>query len=264
MDTIYHYTSLKGFNGILNSNSVWLSNSMKTNDYKEIKCIIDVLHSLFPEENFLIHKFDELYNKWINSFFRPHICCFSYRGDQLSQWRSYADDGQGISIGFNKNYFSAIKDLDDNRDFIIEDVVYGFGQQKDMLKELINSKIKLIDILETPSNSFTAIVVASAILGLGMKFKHYSFSEENEVRLIHGHGKVAAEPDIFEYRFTNNDIISYVEIPTNLSLDNVFPINEIIIGPKCKVSIEEIKSFLLYKNYNPLNVKVKKSVATYR
>lgn len=30
-----------------------------------------------------------------------YICCFSKEGDILSQWRAYANDGRGISIGFN-------------------------------------------------------------------------------------------------------------------------------------------------------------------
>lgn len=30
-----------------------------------------------------------------------YICCFSADGDILSQWRAYANDGKGVSIGFN-------------------------------------------------------------------------------------------------------------------------------------------------------------------
>ena len=39
---------------------------------------------------------------------KRYICCFSGDGDLLSQWRAYADDGKGISIGFKK---SKIKDF---------------------------------------------------------------------------------------------------------------------------------------------------------
>ena len=34
---------------------------------------------------------------------KRYICCFSGDGDLLSQWRAYADDGKGISIGFKKS-----------------------------------------------------------------------------------------------------------------------------------------------------------------
>ena len=34
----------------------------------------------------------------------PLIGCFSKNGDLLSQWRAYAEDGKGFSIGFDSNY----------------------------------------------------------------------------------------------------------------------------------------------------------------
>ena len=34
---------------------------------------------------------------------KRYILCFSGDGDLLSQWRAYADDGKGISIGFKKS-----------------------------------------------------------------------------------------------------------------------------------------------------------------
>lgn len=34
----------------------------------------------------------------------PLISCFSKNGDLLSQWRAYAEDGKGFSIGFDSNY----------------------------------------------------------------------------------------------------------------------------------------------------------------
>ncbi|HEY8660108.1 MAG TPA: DUF2971 domain-containing protein [Hanamia sp.] len=34
----------------------------------------------------------------------PLIGCFSKNGDLLSQWRAYAEDDKGFSIGFDSNY----------------------------------------------------------------------------------------------------------------------------------------------------------------
>lgn len=44
-----------------------------------------------------------------------------------------------------------------------------------------------------------------------MVFKNETFSEEKEIRLIHGFDKIATEPDMFEYRVTQDDLISFVE-----------------------------------------------------
>ena len=47
----------------------------------------------------------------------------------MSQWRAYANDGKGISIGFNRRYFESIKMLD-NKEFEILDVIYPMKNKK--------------------------------------------------------------------------------------------------------------------------------------
>lgn len=69
------------------------------------------------------------------------ISCFSKEGDLLSQWRSYADNGRGICIGFNVDILKTIlnKELD-KKNYSIDDIMY--------LKETENNTKNIDEIIE--------------------------------------------------------------------------------------------------------------------
>jgi len=50
------------------------------------------------DKNFF-DKIDEFFSS-LQLYLHPFIACLTLEGDQLSQWRSYADDGRGFAIGF--------------------------------------------------------------------------------------------------------------------------------------------------------------------
>ncbi len=105
---------------------------------------------------------------------------------------------------------------------------------------------------------------AGALLKYGMTFKNESFSEEKEVRVIHGYDQVAAESDMFEYRVTENDLISFIEIPLDIKND-YRPIKKVVLGPKCQVSPKSLEHFL-YQNLgvNSIDIDIRKSNSSYR
>ncbi|UHA72168.1 DUF2971 domain-containing protein [Paenibacillus sp. 481] len=75
------------------------------------------------------------------AFFKPHIACFSKYGALLRQWRSYANDGRGVAIGFELDYFNAIKSTE-NKEFVVKDVIYDSQRQIEVIKnELSEEKI---------------------------------------------------------------------------------------------------------------------------
>ncbi len=114
------------------------------------------------------------------------------------------------------------------------------------------------------NNYFEEIMFSSALLKYGMIFKNEAFSEEKEVRLIHGFDGIAAEPDIFEYRVTEDDLISFVEIPIDIE-NNYPPIKEIILGPNCKVNSKSLRHFLEQKlSTKSIGIEIKESRSSYR
>lgn len=103
MSTIYHYCDINAFHSILTYKKIWLSAANNMNDYKEVSWFVDkVYHELGKvvndENRGVINDF------WNHSTINrplPYLCSFSTNGDMLSQWRAYANDGRGLSIGFN-------------------------------------------------------------------------------------------------------------------------------------------------------------------
>lgn len=269
---IYHYCSMDSFFGIITNKNIRLSDAYKTNDYTELEWIFSIIEYSMTDvlKTEFVYSLRKSYRKWLESYFRPHIACFSKDGDLMSQWRAYANDGKGISIGFNRRYFESIKILD-NKEFEILDVIYHHKKQEKLLKNLFSiigtEKLKILEeiyINKGNNNYFEEIMLASALLRYGMTFKNETFSEEKEVRLIHGFDKIAAEPDMFEYRVKQDDLISFVEIPLDVE-SNYLPIKEVILGPNCKVNPKNMEHFLGQKlSAKAIDIEIKKSMSSYR
>lgn len=261
---------MDSFFKIISNKNIRLSNAYKTNDKHEMELIFNIIEKsmvdVFKAE--FVSSLKKSYREWLEDYFRPHIACFSKKGDLLSQWRGYANDGKGISIGFNREYFESIKMLD-NKEFEIYDLVYRFKEQDKLLRKLF-SKIGMDNLkqleeyyINKGSNKyFQEIEFVGILLKYGLTFKNESFSEEKEVRLIHGFDKIAAEPDMFEYRVTQDDLISFVEIPLDIKNDYP-PIREIILGPDCKVYPKTLRLFLEQNMYTG-PIEIKRSKSSYR
>ena len=133
---------------------------------------------------------------------------------------------------------------------------------------VFNAIHELLNITGTTRNDQRRMFdINMDLLSMGLKFKNNSFSEENEIRLIHGNSEVAAEPDMFKFRFTDDNIISYIEIPLYSSEvdSNVRAIKEVIIGPKSKITIKELESYFHYAGKSASHgVVVSKSKSSYR
>lgn len=65
----------------------------------------------------------------------PYIACFSKEGDVLSQWRSYADDSRGVSIGFDLNK------LIENSNLKLKEVSYSVDEQKSLLIDILKKMV---------------------------------------------------------------------------------------------------------------------------
>lgn len=106
MDTLYHYTSSSAFVEIIKNNSIWLSDLSLSNDYKEGKIVMETVDRLLDDANLKTNQ-KEFIKDALMSLENNFSCygfCLSQNPDQLSQWRGYADDGSGFSIGFSRKY----------------------------------------------------------------------------------------------------------------------------------------------------------------
>ncbi len=260
-NTIYHYCSLQSFESIIKNKTLRLSNCFKTNDSLEMNWIFSLLEDSGCLDSNLLAVLKTAYNIRLETYFRPHMICFSRESDLLSQWRGYANDGKGVCIGFNLDYFKKSKLLDENRDFEIYKVKYA-----NMLDSELNflyeySSDLLLSELEVKKDPQIIYELVKKIYDLGVFYKNPAFKEEKEIRFVHGYPEMAAEPDMFNFVFNEDNMKSYIDI--SLNFKELFPvIDEIIIGPKCKILSEDLNQFVKL-NIEQFDITYKKSSCSF-
>ena len=255
-DVLYHYCSMSTFYNIVSSRTIRVSNAYKMNDSKEIKLIFDMLTKHFPN---LIEEVNTLATlmTWATSndtFQRPHIFCLSSERNKLSQWRGYADDGQGIAIGFHSHYLDK---LAKKYDLSKVQVDYDYERQLKKLTKLVTQYLKLDHKTDVLKISFV-----TALINHGIIAKHQDFQEESEWRIIYNSFSKIELTE--KFRATNNDLISYYDIPLEIIGDSAFdPIYEVILGPKNKSSIYDIERFVGSYYNERLPTSIKRSTTSY-
>jgi hypothetical protein len=241
IESLYHYTNNAGILGIIESSSLWATDSLYLNDSSEQefgkKILLDEIRIRIDELKITQTKKDIL-NFMVNMAVTPkelaqrmYVISFCENGDLLSQWRGYAGSA-GVSIGFNNAFFeSAIK----YQNYPQGDLEWGFYKvaygkdAKDIAVEL--SMIVLSDLLDVYDNTpqlqnqdikkpgiFISLEINSLAFCLEIFVtvtKHEGFSEENEWRLVGLERKIPK----LNFRSSFKDLIPYIKFsfPTDFN-----------------------------------------------
>lgn len=296
-DTVYHYCSSNSFLSIISNRTIRMSDILKSNDSMEIRWIVPLIKKGFEDYYKKTNpRFKSFYpyetlNQYVNQFidayflrgvqgegkiFTMYVSCFSYIGDLLGQWRGYADDGKGYSIGFDK---SILEDFH-AKDFKLvtphcSDVLYNKKKQFSIVtNELITLFSRLKNnaeslqcdrdtTLKTFKESFNRLQVKAVFM------KNPFFMEEQEWRM----GIINFENDgnpkkvqilrntVLEcipvkYRSTEEGLVSFIDMPFDASI-----VKNIVIGPKNNSSISDVRDYLVGQGFT---ANVSKSIGTYR
>lgn len=250
---IFHYADAHGVNGILSSNKIWATNIGYLNDHSEfiyskdiiLSCITSFINSSKNRKVRLTfdkvkEKFESLDNP-STSFF---ISCFCENKDLLSQWRAYGANGGGYSLGFYPNIMG-IDPKKSGTSFDFRPVIYDRKIQEKLIFNFINFAAQEIPTLsesdDISEKSELANEIMMHLVEYMLMFKHPSFSEEKEWRII----QVAKIEDV-KFRTSNNILVPYIEIDLSLKDDfgqSHLPLSDIVIGPtnnpkRAKGSIE--------------------------
>ncbi len=227
------------------------------------------------------------------------ISCFSQIGDLLSQWRAYGQDGTGISIGFD---YKKMKSLHNGKDILLEKVCYKEVSQEKKLGALIDSAISYMrdmfsedqvkisqDFNVYFENEFDCFceVLLDYIGQVGCTIKNPAFSEEKEIRVIYdanfpireieGDWELSEAECFFQnnrnvddfifksidYFYRDNQLVPYCDLDFS-KIINQNIIKEIVIGPKCGFSIDDVYYFLFINGFDANLINIRKSAATYR
>jgi len=286
--TLYHYCDTRTFSEIIRNKSVWLSSLKLSNDSEEGRVVRNALLDMVSSDGISQIIKDRLDNSI--QFFLDRMdglgFCLSEEGDLLSQWRGYAEDGKGLSIGFNKEYLNALSErpADANAEmaFSLKKVIYDPKLHIQKITPIYRYLKKSIDegalsdaprpSLLSPMNEDLALrqkahkekqsEIGFPLLVLSMDMydlKNPAFIEEKEWRMISVLFKFGDSIEC-SFRPSGNKIIPYKEVKfTDLGMPII---DEVILGPKHMTPPDVIS--MLLNSHGFKDVKVRKSSATYR
>ncbi|MFV0593404.1 MAG: DUF2971 domain-containing protein [Draconibacterium sp.] len=292
-DLIYHYTSLESAISIIETQSFFCSHINFLNDKKEYKYGVELLSDIFSRlenENFeteIIKIAKENISKIHSS--ERFTTCFSKEGDLLGQWRAYANNGKGLSIGFD--LFKFEKSI--QQKIYGKHVDYDRESQEETLKELIKQVIKFYNKFKEKVNWkehsyewLVASVIFEYLDGIIAPYKDNCFKDEKEYRFEYViDGKINKKgKEEWRFRASDNLIVPYILLETkyqhlkkrykdnpeelkiseSLCLLKRLPIKEIIVGPSLDYeSIKQALTELLIK-HNYVEIPIIKSKIPYR
>lgn len=195
---------------------------------------------------------------------KQFLSCFSKDGDSLSQWRAYADNAKGFSIGFDW--------LNLDIPAQILQVNYKENEQQNYL---MNSICEMYKIFKNNKDYFDdqGMTDINQLYGQSSAFKNPAFEDEREIRAAHlallwadpgkfpaiefsggiVNGKDIDDGDI-EFRHVAGRIIPYIDFP--FQIESECAIKEIWLGPRCPMSVFEVKVMLGTLGYSNIEVKV--------
>jgi hypothetical protein len=213
---VYHYTTTKGFKGILESGEIWATSIYCLNDWTEFeharKPFIDSLPALLNKEEtadgaaLLLSDLDELFDK------RPplFVCSFSAArdGDDLGQWRAYSHP-YGCAIGF---HVDALRSYAGLLRFDLVRCEYGIAGIQEMAKgtaEIMGRTIGMAGGVERFRLQYPfGDPLSEHILKVVARYKNEGFSAEQEHRLVY-HLQTG---DRERFRTSHGKLIPYIAL----------------------------------------------------
>ena len=271
---------------ILEKREVWAAQLALSNDAMEGKWIREVFIAYCKDKAVSAHQQNELLKHldFVISIAGYAGFCMSEEGDLLSQWRAYADNGAGVSIGFDNKYFEELgnvrRDRNDLFSAYLTKVEYDLEEQKKLVAEHADGILKLVadGALTSPSildSDEDVGIWRRKYMQMGFRFiffyfflfklKNPAFAEEREWRAIShifhtDRASTLAELAKMDFKARLDRIVPFVRIALEpLAHQSV---TEIVLGPR-NATPERIIEALLVK-YGWSNVVVRKSKASYR
>lgn len=254
-EVVYHYTSNDVLLKILEHKALRLSAKHHLNDTLEGDQFFALLktHPSAP---------DSLRIGGLRNALDPFeffVTCFSSLGDRLSQWRGYAANGTGVSIGFkSKAILNAIKG---SNEALLYPVAYA-----DEVGKLPTDRANTINAMLTSTGSPSTTAI-QAFAKERWAIKPSGFEEEHETRLVvtidSRSGKLHPITPSFRigYFATGSEVREYCEFLLGSTVD-AGVIESITLGPNNRTNEGALQRALLH--FGLPNVVIKRSQLSYR
>jgi hypothetical protein len=192
-ETLYHYTSLSGLLGIIDSRELRASDIRYMNDSAELRHTLDLLNRQVTRRILSGVDHPEVLNAFLDWLRRrivsgPMLFGGSFRanGNLLSQWRGYSVHGKGVSIGFEPE---AIAQAAGEQGFSVGRCVYDSGEQARLIEGVIDG-VEALAVRagqHRPQPSEAQVLfqnIEEDLLRIAGVLKHPAFEEEQEWRIV--------------------------------------------------------------------------------
>lgn len=284
-DPYFHYCSADSFFKIVSNKTLWLSSLTASNDRFEGRWLSHVVDRVSRDQGLSQWDRESLVST-VRAAEERIDClgfCMSSDGDMLSQWRGYADDGAGFSIGFSRGFVgSAYGPSPFGQHISLQQITYDANLQDQSVRAYFPKIMQLVS-----EGAFRTPTVGSLLTGpktpaqfesekaeyqaknqelqttiwsmmpLMYTLKNQAFREEMEVRLI---GPVMKPLRNLDFFFRRGRLVPYFELSVGpWAADKI---QKVILGPKNNNPIEVVEGFLARHGLS--GVEVATSEASYR
>lgn len=260
---VYHYTDAAGLKGMLDQGLLWATDYRFLNDKEEVSHLRRAVNDVLGEEhrnnsNSTVKRICAeagLYGN-IETPYEIFIFSASAQEDDLSQWRGYAKEGCGFTIGFDAPKLMALCDtlaiscgfgrVEYNHDEQIKSVRRALAEIGAVVeRELKKKGANADEIFDKAAQTLDLIVEVRAAIS-----KHNSFRAEDEWRIVVMIPRDEAGTTI-RVRSSGDRLIPFVELP--VIEDGKLPVKRIGVGPGFLGSedVQAVRRLCALNDYDP-------------
>jgi hypothetical protein len=224
---IYHYTNDAGLRGILENGTLWLTDIFDLNDPSELSHGFSHAVSILSNKAADGHRWTKVFAQAFEKFrgelqASAHffVGSFSSVEDDLGQWRAYADNGRGYTLGFDtkmlETAFVAAGDNYSNNTFPVTYDDAQLGGIHHQFVEMIFPLITLPNGRQLSHNVTTEyltelrVVLAKQVAQSVLFYKHEAYSNEQEYRFLQLH-RADVPPAGMKFRARRYSLVRYTE-----------------------------------------------------
>lgn len=278
---VYHYTNDVGLKGILETGQLWLTDVFSLNDPSELthgfSIAINALTSKVARDSVVGQKFAKNFAAFQEQGAIPKtahffMCSFSSCGDDLGQWRAYADNGRGYAVGFDAK---ALENGFIERDGIpipnnsTFHIIYSDAQLLGIQGQIVEKMRNLImlpagrGLQNSTINVYMAelqMLLTLHILHTILFFKHEAYANEREFRFLQIHR--ADEPPAVKVRAHRYGLVKYGEFDWRSTAPDA--LRKIVVGPAAEYGTTSQFAKDCLGLFHSNNVEVARSEIPYR
>ncbi len=246
---IFHYTRDGGLKGILESGALWLTDAFQLNDPTElthgVKLLDDVLVEAGANGPSELRVFRDRMKRFVDDGGVPKVAhyfvvSFSVLGDDLPQWRSYADDGRGFALEFEAGKLERAFAQPRGGPFNTATFPVSYDEQQiaGFYRELVQLVAPLVSLphqrrmTEEDLRAYffdLEMRFTLAALYRNLFFKHPAYSSEREYRFLQIHQAFAGKEVDAQLRHRGEELVRYRTLDWLAQAPQA--LNAVIVGP---------------------------------